>query len=146
MRTTVSAVLLTLALGIAGLMVAPAGALAASEHDGKAPVIAGPSFVKLPSMIIPVVYANRAVQFVELQLSIEVPDSAVAEEYQAKMKYLQDRVLSKLHGRFDETIGVNGGRIDTMGVKRTVASAVAGVMGRETVKDVLIEQIRQRPI
>jgi flagellar basal body-associated protein FliL len=152
MKTAIIAGIVAIALVAGGLIFQVSPVTAASPdgghggEKGEAVVPSGPAFVNIPTMVVPIVHNLRAVQFVELNLTVEVENTQVAEEYKAKMKYLQDRVLSNLHGRFDDTVGENGGMVDMMTLKRRVAAAVADVMGRETVKDILVQNIRQRRI
>lgn len=155
MRAAIVAVVLAVLLTAGGFVFQISPVTAASPDGEKSQATdekgsllgpVGPAFVQLPLMRMPVVYDKRTVQFVELNIMIEVEDTNVAAAYQEKMTYLQDKVFSNLHGRFDMSMGKDGARIDTALLKRKVAAAAAAVMGRETVKDVLIQNLRQRRV
>ncbi|HCI47517.1 MAG TPA: hypothetical protein DFI00_09490 [Rhodospirillaceae bacterium] len=155
MKAAMIAVVLAVLLAVGGIVfqispvtaASPGGDASDSSHgdDGILKPVC-PAFVQLPPMRMPVVHDKRTIQFVELNVMIEVEDTDVAAQYEEKMTYLQDKVFSNLHGRFDVTVGQDGARIDTKLLKRKVAAAAAAVMGRETVKDVLIQNLRQRRI
>ncbi|MBV6632739.1 MAG: hypothetical protein KI792_06875 [Alphaproteobacteria bacterium] len=156
MRAAILAVVLAVMLAGGGVAFYVSPVIAASSDDAKATEAeavgegllgpTGPAFVQLPLMRVPVVHRQRTVQFLEIDMMIEVEDTSVAAEYEENMKYLQHEVIQSLYGQFDRTVGADGAAVQTLRLKRKVASAVASVMGRETVKDVLIQNIRHRRI
>lgn len=155
MRAAIIAVTLAVLLAGGGVAFYVSPVIAASSADAEAVKAeesggllgpSGPAFVQIPILRVPVVHQQRTVQFLEIDMMVEVEDESMAAEYEANMMYLQDQVIESLYGQFDRTMGANGSSIETLRLKRKVAAAVAEVMGRETVKDILIQNIRQRRI
>ena len=149
MKAALIAGVVVVAMAAGGFFMMKSPVTAASPNDTKEEGLfanAGPTFVKLPKMMLPVVHAQRTVQFLEIELMVEVANTDAAEEFQANMTRVQDRLISDLHGRFDITAGEQGGMVDALRIKRKVAAAVASVIGRDAIEDVLIQNLRQRRI
>ena len=104
----------------------------------------GPSFVKLPRVVLPIVYNQKIVQMVEVNLIAEVPDEAMADKVKENEKKIQSALFSALHGSLDESVGQRGEMVDINKVKRRAAKALATVVGKENVNDLLVDSIRQR--
>ena len=149
MKAALIAGVVVVAMAAGGFFFMKSPVTAAGPNAGADTVSAqtdNPTFVTLPRMMLPVVDGQRTVQFVELDLMVELANDEAAEEFQANIKRVQDRLISDLHGRFDVTTGEQGGMVDALRVKRKVAAAVAAIIGRDAVEDVLIQNIRQRRI
>ncbi|MEO0394117.1 MAG: hypothetical protein AAF213_12890 [Pseudomonadota bacterium] len=148
MKAALIAGVVVIAMAAGGFFFMKTSVTAATPETVEAEIAAptGPTFVKLPRMLVPVFHNQRTVQFIELDLMLEVANDDVAEEFQENITLVQDKLISDLHSRFDFTAGERGGQVDSTRIKRKVAAAVASVIGREGIEDVLIQNIRQRRI
>jgi len=104
----------------------------------------GPSFVKLPRVVLPVMYDKKIVQMVEINLIAEVEDETTAEKLSDKQTQIQSALFQSLHGTMDESVGQRGEMVDITKIKRRAAKALASVVGKEHINDLLVDSIRQR--
>ena len=138
------------ALALTGILASgyffPIMPISVANAASKPEVVAekGPSFVKLPRVVLPIVYNQKIVQMVEVNLIAEVPDEAMADKVKENEKKIQSALFSALHGSLDESVGQRGEMVDINKVKRRAAKALATVVGKENVNDLLVDSIRQR--
>lgn len=138
-------------VGLAGIIASgyllPIGQVsAASAASAEAPVVTdkAPNFVKLPRVILPIMYDNKIVQMVEVNLIAEVKDDKTVDKVNDKAAQIQNALFTALHGTMDETVGMRGEMVDIIKVKRRAAKALAGIVGKDHINDLLVDSIRQR--
>lgn len=122
-------------------------AASAAEQEGKAKpaVPAGPVFVKLPPINVPVITGNRLAAQVGISLSLELFDGKTADDLEPKQRQLQDAFIRDLYvifqQRTDPAHPVDGGLI-----KSRLKITADRVLGPGLVKDVLIGQLFEQPM
>ena len=146
MKPAIFAVLAFVGILVSGyfLPIIPISTANAASGAKEENIDQGPSFVKLPSILLPIMYNQKVVQIVEINLIAEVRDEAMAEKFKSKKTQIQSAIFFELHGSLDESVGQRGQMVDVQKLKRQAARALATVVGKENINDLLLDSIRQR--
>jgi len=103
-----------------------------------------PRFVRLPPMTIPVLGAKRVEQFVTFQVVLAVDDEGVAQSLQGQMPRLIDAFLTTLYVGLSDGTLLDQGLINLTAVKAKLMRASAKVLGKDVVKEALVQMVLQR--
>jgi hypothetical protein len=131
-------------LAIVLWLLAALPALAAEEKAGPAAPPPGPVFIKLPPINIPVIEGNKVVAQVDISLMVELAEGRTAESVEAQHTRLLDAFISDCYGLFQQRTQP-GRTIDGQAVKERLRGTARRILGRDAVKDVLIEQFFEQP-
>lgn len=134
-------------MALLGLVLTAQAVTAAEEEGGKAKpaVPAGPVFVKMPPINVPVINGNRVAAQVGISVSLELVDGKTAADLEPKQRLLQDAFIRDLYvifqQRTDPAHPVDGGLI-----KSRLMMTAERVLGPGLVKDVLIGHLFEQPM
>lgn len=115
-------------------------------HGGggeKAELPAGPQFVPVGPLTVPIVRNGRIFQYVTIAVKLETKDGQGAEDIKARMPSLNDAYLSNLYGAFYVGEGMTGPLVDLKKIRDRLAFANAKVLPADTVQNILIQQVNQ---
>jgi flagellar FliL protein len=105
-----------------------------------------PVFVNVGPLTVPVLGAERIDQFVTLMVALELTDMITAEAVRAQAPRLTDAFLTTIYGAIASGRVMSGGVLDVPQVKAKLRDAAAKVLGKDTIRDVLIQIVNQRPM
>ena len=109
----------------------------------KAEVPAGPQFVPVGPLTVPIVRNGRIFQYVTIAVKLETKDGQGAEDIKARMPSLNDAYLSNLYGAFYVGEGMTGPLVDLKKIRDRLAFANSKVLPADTVQNILIQQVNQ---
>jgi flagellar basal body-associated protein FliL len=130
---------------VAALLAVAAAAAEGGEHGGsgehgKQPPPAGPAFVKIPPIVVPVIEGDKVTRQVGVNLVLELVAGRSAEDIAPKQQRLHDAFISDLYGIYQAQAGSDR-PVSEQVVKARFARSAARVLGPGFVKDVLIQQM-----
>jgi flagellar protein FliL len=105
-----------------------------------------PVFVNIGPLTVPVLGAERIDQFVTLMVALELSDMITAEAVRAQAPRLTDAFLTTIYGSIASGKVMSGGVLDVPQVKSKLGDAASKVLGKDMVRDVLIQIVNQRPM
>jgi hypothetical protein len=126
-----------------------AGPLLAAEHTpAKAakgePAIAGPTFIKLPPIVLPVFNnENKVARQAGLVLALELEPGKTAGDLEPNERKLRDAFITDLYTLFEQTANAEH-VIDVVLVKERLQQTSDRVLGPGVVHAVLIQQAFER--
>lgn len=103
-----------------------------------------PVFVDFQPVRLPLIRSGRVTQHITLVFTLEVPDEEMADQVIQISPLLHDAYMSALYGELHYEDLVDGGvvRLDT--VRQTVQQASIEILGRDAVRQVLIQAVDQQ--
>ncbi len=131
------------ALLCVALFAAPACAAAPAPAPAVDPAN-GPLYVPLDPIFVPLIKGDQVGRQIGIKLTLLLVDSSTKSDVVAKRKQLYDAFFRELYGFFQERVPANG-RIDQAYLKTRLLKTANGVVGPHLVKEVLIEQLFERP-
>ena len=135
--------------GLAALLFVPILADLADAADRDAPpqtaaIANAPSYVRLEPIFVPIIESDQVKRQVGVTLMLELDDGVSKGDVEAKRMPLYDAFFRDLYGYFQDRVGV-GGHVDQPYLKARLLRTTNHVMGAKLVKEVLIEQLFERP-
>lgn len=122
-----------------------AAAQEAAKAAAQAPIV--PTvFVELHPLILPIIDDNGISQTVSLVVSVEVVDQAAADKVKNLQPRLHDAFIQDMYGALNRRAVMNGGVIEVSKIKERLNRVSASVVGENTIKDVLLQVVRQRGV
>lgn len=110
------------------------------EHGAEA------MFVELDPLILPIVDNEGVQQIVSIVIALEVAGQEGADKVKAIKPRLKDAYIQDLYGVLNKNEALKGGVVQVGTIKERLNKATQRVMGDETVHDVLLQVVQQRPI
>lgn len=107
---------------------------------------AGPSFVELAPLILPILDNNGVSQSVSMVVSLEVNTQESADKVKLMSPKLTDAYIMDMYGVLNEYAALKGGVIQIKAIKERLNSITQKIMGEHVVEDVLLQVVQQRPI
>jgi flagellar basal body-associated protein FliL len=142
-RRILAAVLLVLLCGAADrAMAAESGEK--SQKGGGEGAVEGPTYVRLPPIVLPVFEGNRITRRAGIVLALELEPGKTEAELEPKRRQLYDAYISDLYALYDEESGT-GRVIDAVRIKQRLQSTTDRILGPGFVHEVLIQQAYERP-
>jgi flagellar FliL protein len=144
-RTSRRAIPLVLA---AALSLVALSAMAADHAQSKPPkgagVVEGPTFVKLPPIVLPVFNSqNKVTRQAGLVLALELNPGKTEADIEPNRRQLYDAFITDLYSLYDQTGGA--GRVIEPGlIKQRLQETSDRVLGPGIVHEVLIQQAFER--
>jgi hypothetical protein len=115
-----------------------------TEQRGKQPPPAGPAFVKIPPIVVPVIEGDKVTRQVGVNLVLELAEGRSADDIAPKQQRLHDAFISDLYGIYQARAGSDR-PVSEQVVKARFGRSAARVLGPGVVKDVLIQQMFEQP-
>lgn len=106
-----------------------------------------PMYVEIAPFVVPVLGANGPEEMVSLVVTLELAPGEDRRDYVKKrLPKLNDAYLQALYGALDRKSLNRGGLIDVSLVKARLIKATERILGKDYVKDVLVQAVAQRKI
>lgn len=115
----------------------------ANESAMESEVPAGPQFVPVGPITVPVMRDGRIYQYVTVAVKLETKDAAGAEAITNRLPSLNDAYLSSMYGAFYVGRDMNGQLIDLDKLRTRLTAANNRVLPPDTVQNILIQQVNQ---
>lgn len=107
---------------------------------------AGPSFVELEPLVLPVIDHNGVSQVISLVVALEVKDAASVQRVESLSPRLKDAYIQDMYGVLSQKAVMEGGLVQVGALKARLNKVSAKVLGDDVVKEVLLQVVQQRPI
>jgi flagellar basal body-associated protein FliL len=107
-----------------------------SQNDGL--------FVKMEPMLLPVINDRGIQEVVSMVVALEVKDEQSILAVKSVVPRLNDAYMRALYGHIDRAIYRNGRFLDVTKLKTRLTAITESMVGKELVRDVLIQGINQR--
>lgn len=118
---------------------------AEQEAPGGVPAApAGPAFIRLAPISVPVIKDNRVAAQVDIALALELVEGKTADDLEPKRRQLQDAFISDVYAIFQQRPDASR-PMDGAIVKERLRRTADRVLEPGLVKDVLIIQLFQQP-
>ncbi len=124
------------------LLISPS--LAAEHPDASAQVAGAPSYVRFNPIFVPVIVGNQVTRQVGVTLILQLVEGQDKDGVEAKRAQLNDAFIQELYVFFQSRAALQG-RIDQAYLKARLLKSASRVAGANTVQEVLIEQLFERP-
>lgn len=103
-------------------------------------------FVKLDPLILPIIDENGVTQVISLVVALEVESPEAAGKVELMSPRLKDAFIQDMYGALSEKSAMKAGVIQVAALKIRLNKITMDVMGKDTVHDVLLQVVQQRPI
>ena len=130
-----------LLLCVLPLAVAPGRAEEGKPKDG---AVAGPVFVNLPPIVLPVFSGNHVARQAGLVLALELEPGKTEAELEPNRRKLYDAFIADLYALYDELSAENR-VIEPQIIKQRLFGTSERILGPGFVHQVLIQQAFERP-
>jgi flagellar FliL protein len=131
-------------LALACVALFATSARAAEPTEKAAPVAGAPSYVRLDPIFVPVIEGSQVTHEIGVRLMLQLAENQDKGDVEGKRKPLYDALFRDLYGYFQDRVTTNG-RIDQPYLKVRLLKTTARIVGPNLVKEVLIEQLFERP-
>ncbi|PZP55519.1 MAG: flagellar basal body-associated FliL family protein [Micavibrio aeruginosavorus] len=105
-----------------------------------------PTFVELKPLVLPVVDRDGVSQIISIVISIETDDPAKAAEIELMRPRLTDAYIQGMYGVLSSKAVMEGGILQVGYIKTKLHNITNKVMGKDKVKDVLLQVVQQRQV
>lgn len=103
-------------------------------------------FVELDPLILPIVDNSGVNQVVSLVIAIEVPGPTAKDKVKSMSPRLKDAYIQDMYGMLNEHAAMKGGVVQVAMIKERLNEITLDIMGKDTVNEVLLQVVQQRPI
>lgn len=131
-------------LGVMQFVVKPAHASDAKTEEGTA--VPEVSFIEMRPLVLPVLDQNGVSQVVSLIVSLEVSSAEAKAEVEKLSPRLLDAFIQDMYGALSKQAAMEGGMVQVGYIKSRLNRVSAEVLGKDKVKDVLLQVLQQRPV
>lgn len=118
---------------------------AKKEEEKDVAAAAPPSFVEMKPLVLPVVDKQGVSQIISIVISLETDDPAKVEEIKMMQPRLTDAYIQGMYGVLNSQAVMADGVLQVNYIKGKLNSITTKVMGKDKVKDVLLQVVQQRP-
>lgn len=118
---------------------------AKSGEEGGAEA-SGPIFVEMKPLVLPIVDANGVSQTVSFVVSLEAATPEVKAEIEKMTPRLVDAYLQDMYGSLSRKAAMNDGLVQVGFIKERLTNVTAEVLGKDKVKNVLLQAVQQSPV
>ncbi len=109
-------------------------------HGSSAPQ---PQYVKMEVLALPVVRGKAMSHYVNVEASLQSPDTQAGREIQSNLPHLRDAIIRDLYR--NPLTAARGAKVDDAVLKQRILAAARQIVGEDVVEDVLlINVIRTR--
>ena len=116
-----------------------------AKEEKEAAVVVPPSFVEMKPLVLPVVDREGVSQIISIVISLETDDPAKVEEIKMMQPRLTDAYIQGMYGVLNSQAVMADGVLQVNYIKGKLNSITTKVMGKDKVKDVLLQVVQQRP-
>lgn len=103
-------------------------------------------FVQLDPLMLPIVDNEGVQQIVSIVIALEVGGQEDADKVKSISPRLKDAYIQDLYGVLNKHAALKGGVLQVATIKSRLNTATKKIMGDDTVHDVLLQVVQQRPI
>jgi hypothetical protein len=104
----------------------------------------GPSYVRLDPIFVPVIEGSQVTRQIGVTLMLELVEGQDKGDVEGKRKPLYDALFRDLYGYFQDRFAASG-HVDQPYLKVRLLKTANRIVGPNLVKEVLIEQLFERP-
>ena len=97
-------------------------------------------------LVLPIVDKNGVSQVISLVVSIEVKDEISAKEVERLSPRLKDAYIQDMYGVLTKQAAMEGGVVQVGYIKNRLNTVTLKVLGKDLVRDVLLQVVQQRPV
>lgn len=105
-----------------------------------------PSYVELKPLVLPVLDRNGVSQIISIIVSLEVENPEKAAKAEALKPRLTDAYIQAMYGALSSKTVMEGGVLQVGTIKTKLNAITTKVLGKDQVKDVLLQVVQQRPV
>ena len=116
----------------------------AAKAKAKPPPEPPPVYVRMAPLEVPVVGADRVEQLITIVVVLQVRDQAAQGEVSSRMPRVFDTFLTSLYGAIDEGHLLKGSIVNIAAIKKKLLEVSAQLLGKGTVKEVMVQTVLQR--
>ena len=103
-----------------------------------------PVYVHIAPIVLPVINENGVEQLVTILLDVQVKDMDAATALHSNMPRVRDALMRNLYGGLGQGALRNGKLVSVGKVKTKAIAAICDILGKENVRDVLVQGVSQR--
>lgn len=122
----------------------PAQANESKEPEKAEGEAAGPSFVEMKPLVLPVVDKEGVSQIISIVISLETDDPANVAQIEQMRPRLTDAYIQGMYGVLGSKEVMSDGILQVAYIKDRLHTITNKVMGENKVKDVLLQVVQQR--
>jgi flagellar protein FliL len=104
------------------------------------------AFVEMDPLILPIVDGTGVTQTVSLVIALQVADEKAVAEVEHMSPKLKDAYIQDMYGVLNQHAAMKDGVIQVSAIKKRLNEISDEVMGDDTIQDVLLQVVQQRPI
>lgn len=116
-----------------------------AEKD-KAAADAAVAFVKMDSLVLPIVGKGGVSQVINLSITLEVKDELTAKEIEKLTPRLRDAFIQDMYGVLTQKSAMADGVVQVDFIKARLNKVTEKILGPDKVKDVLLQTLQQRKV
>jgi flagellar basal body-associated protein FliL len=132
--------------GIVQFLNKPAQASAKVDKKTEGDVVPEVSFVEMKPLVLPIVDQNGVSQIVSLVVSLEASSPETKAEIEKYSPRLLDAFIQDMYGALSRQAAMEGGMVQVGYIKSRLNRVTLEVLGKDKVKDVLLQVVQQRPV
>jgi flagellar FliL protein len=107
---------------------------------------AGPLYVRMDPLVVPVMDSEGISQTVSMVVAFEVEDQAGADKIESLKPRIKDAFIENLYGMLNKQVAMEQGVLKVGYVKQRLNDISVKVLGEGVVKGVLLQIVQQNPI
>jgi flagellar basal body-associated protein FliL len=104
------------------------------------------SFYEMKPLVLPIVDANGVSQIISLVVSLEATTPEARAEIEKYSPRLLDAFIQDMYGALSRQAAMEGGLVQVGYIKSRLNRVSGEVLGKDKVKDVLLQVLQQRPV
>lgn len=116
-----------------------------AEKD-KAAADAAVAFVKMESLVLPIVGKDGVSQVINLSVTLEVKDELTAKEIEKVTPRLRDAYIQDMYGVLTQKSAMADGVVQVDFIKARLNKVTEKLLGPDKVKSVLLQTLQQRKV
>lgn len=101
-------------------------------------------YVHIDPLVLPVIGNKGVTEVVSLLVKLQVDDQRTVERVNSISPKLNDAYLRSLYGLIDRSVYRNGRFLDVTKIKNRLTKVTETMIGKDIVRDVLIQGVNQR--
>ena len=116
------------------------------KSDGEHGAMPEVSFYEMKPLVLPIVDANGVSQIISLVVSLEATTPEARAEIEKYSPRLLDAFIQDMYGALSRQAAMEGGLVQVGYIKSRLNRVSGEVLGKDKVKDVLLQVLQQRPV
>jgi hypothetical protein len=134
-----------IAIALIALLFGEANAATAAEAPKKGEgAVEGPTYVRLPPIVLPVFEGNRITRRAGVVLALELEPGKTETDLEPKRRQLYDAFISDLYALYEQESSADR-VIDATRIKQRLQDTCDRILGPGFVHEILIQQAFERP-